>query len=352
MPRRRLDRPNYRLRQRGATWYIDWTDPESGRTRSISTGQSECQAAEKWRDQWVAGREQPLPPAQPTIAEILDAYVTARLPHVESKETLRLCAQTIKKLVGNLEPRMLGRYTYLNARLAANTTSAGTIRREVTVLRAALSWSSREKWIESAPYCEMPPKPPPRDRWLTRDEVRRLIAAAASPHVRLFIVLAYHTAARTGAILDLTWDRVDFERRIIQYAKPGRRETKKRRAVTPINAPALAELQSAYQLRVTNHVIEYHGQPVASIKTGFRRACKDAGITGCSPHILRHTAASHMIMARVPTAEVARLLGDTELMVEKVYGKHHPDFLRDAVNALAGETATLSQKSPTSSTKT
>ena len=86
----------------------------------------------------------------------------------------------------------------------------------------------REKWIAAAPYVEMPPKPPPRERWLTREEVQRLIHSAKSLHIRLFIVLAYYTTARTGAILDLTWDRVDLERRLIYYAKPGRRETKKR----------------------------------------------------------------------------------------------------------------------------
>jgi integrase len=32
-----------------------------------------------------------------------------------------------------------------------------------------------------------------------------------TPHVRLYIVLVYHTAARHGAILDLTWDRADFD---------------------------------------------------------------------------------------------------------------------------------------------
>jgi hypothetical protein len=39
-------------------------------------------------------------------------------------------------------------------------------------------------------------------------------------------------------------------------------------------------------------------------------------------------------MDGVPLREVARLLGNSEAMVEKVYGKHTPDCLRRAVNAL------------------
>ncbi|MGH7061608.1 MAG: site-specific integrase, partial [Stellaceae bacterium] len=155
--------------------------------------------------------------------------------------------------------------------------------------------------------------------------------------VRLFIVLAFHTAARMGAILDLTWDRVDLARRRIAYSRPGRAASKKRRADVPINAPALAELQAARAVAVSDHVIEFRGKPVASIKTGFARACARAGIEDCSPHVLRHSSATHMVMARVPLAEVARMLGDTEAMIERVYGKHNPGYLRRAADALAGD---------------
>jgi hypothetical protein len=48
----------------------------------------------------LVGRDedQPLPPPQPTIAEILDAYVAARLPVVENKSTMLYIARTLKRL--------------------------------------------------------------------------------------------------------------------------------------------------------------------------------------------------------------------------------------------------------------
>lgn len=343
MPRAKLARPNYRLRLRGRTWGVEWTDEISGHSRRVSTGEGDRGRAEVWRDQWIAGRDQPIPPSQATIAEIMQAYTADRLPHAQSKTTLLFSAKTITRLIGNLEPRMLAGngYTTRRVRIAGRNgfVGPGTIRREVAVLRAALGWAVREHWITEAPYVEMPPQPPPRDRWLARDDVDRLIQAARSPHVKLFVILAYHTAARAGAIFDLTWDRVDLDRRLITYDRPSRARSRKRRATVPINAPALAELQAQRMVAVTDHVIEFRGKPVASIKNGFQAACRRAGIEDCTPHTLRHTAASHMVMEGVPLAMVARTLGDSEAMVEKVYGHHSPNYLRPATDALAGETS-------------
>ncbi len=140
----------------------------------------------------------------------------------------------------------------------------------------------------------------------------------------------YVRRSKTGAILDLKWLQVDFEKRLINF---GRGWGNKRRAVVPINDDLYARLQEAKELAQSNYVIEYHGKQVVSVKSGFRRLCIGCGIVA-SPHVLRHTAATWLVMGGVPLAEVARLLGDSEKTVEKVYGKHAPDYLRRAVNAL------------------
>ena len=57
---------------------------------------------------------------------------------------------------------------------------------------------------------------------------------------------------------------------------------------------------------------------------------------GVTPHILRHTAVTWMIMAGVPMAMVARYAAMSLNMVEKRYGHHSPDWLRQAAEALAG----------------
>jgi integrase len=92
---------------------------------------------------------------------------------------------------------------------------------------------------------------------LTRAEADKLIENCRGHHVRLFVILALHTAARRGAILGLTWDRVDLDARWIDYHEPGRERTKKRRARPPINDTLHAALAEAKASAETNFVIEW-----------------------------------------------------------------------------------------------
>lgn len=210
-----------------------------------------------------------------------------------------------------------------------------TVHTEMALLRSALIWAEREKWVEKAPFIFMPDAGEPRDRWLSADEAARLREGCAGAHVRLFVDLALNTAARPGAILDLTWDRVSFDLGRIDFNPPGRARTRKGRSVVPMTPGAREALERAYEARTTPYVIEWAGEKVASVKKGFARACERAGIHGVTPHTLRHTAATWMAESGVPMRQISLYLGHSSTDVtERVYAKHSPDYLKDAADAL------------------
>ncbi len=343
MPRKRLERPNFRLRfargKRGGSWYIDWTDNSVTPSvpKSVSTRTADRAEAERQRQQLAAGYDKPAPPEQPSIGAICDGYLAERKDHVEAYATLDYACQAIKRHIGGVQPGQLSRKTYWDRR-RADGVAAGTIIREGVTLRAALKWAAREKWITKAeiPYIQLPSKGTSRERWLTRGEAENLVAAALTPHMRLFFLMAIHTAARRGAILDLTWDRVDMERRRIHFKRPGRAETKKQRTTVPINDALIGVLQESFVVRTSDYVIEYHGGPIASVKTAFRDAVARAGIEYCTPHDLRRTAATWMAEANIEIRGIAKFLGDTEETVRKHYEKFRPDYLSEEARALAG----------------
>ncbi|MNT79660.1 site-specific tyrosine recombinase XerC [compost metagenome] len=82
-------------------------------------------------------------------------------------------------------------------------------------------------------------------------------------------------------------------------------------------------------------MIEWGGRQVLSIKKGFRAAVDWAGLEDVTPHILRHTAASWMAMARVDMLDISKYLGHSDMSVTmRRYAKVHPDFLKEASEAL------------------
>jgi integrase len=203
------------------------------------------------------------------------------------------------------------------------------------MLRAALAWARRARWISGdLPYLELPTQPRPRERFLNRDEADRLLACAAMHHVKVFLALCLYTAGRSGAIRELTWDRVDLTTGLIDL---GQAVGGKGRAVVPIADRLRPILEDARTAATCPYVVEYDGAPVASLKTGTRAAARRAGLAGVTPHVLRHTAATWMVEAGIPIEQVAQMLGHRDPRVTwRIYAKHAPDYLREAVNALNG----------------
>ncbi len=346
MARPKLDAPNYRLVQRGNRFYVRWW--QDGAWQRVSTGETDKRRATIWLAQFVAGRGTPEPPEQPTVSLILDGYLADRKPVVRAYETLEVAAKALRRHLGDLQPAHLtkertrfyarqrrseGHMVGPAAARRKKPTSDGTVIRELVTLRAALQWAVAERWITDLPKIETPRQPAPRDRWLTREEADRLLAAARVPHVRTFLATCLYTAARAGAVLELTWDRVDLGAGLIDLGQaPGG----KGRAVVPIGAKLRPILEEARAAATCPYVVEYAGIRVASVKTGTRAAARRAGLPGVTPHILRHTAATWMAIAGVPMVEIARLLGHADSRTtERVYAKHTPDYLRRAVAALS-----------------
>lgn len=220
-------------------------------------------------------------------------------------------------------------HAYYEARQRAGMADS-TIRTELELLRACL----RGRYGDKAAPMWIPPSSAPRDRYLTREELRELLERIETPHVRLFVILAVTTGARMSAILDAKWDQVDLERGTIHYDPAGRHRTNKRRPMVPLNARALEALKEAKRGALTDYIIEWNGERVRSVKKAIRSAAARSGVP-CSPHVFRHTAGVWMAEADVPMHKIAQYLGHTSSKVtERVYARFSPSFMRDAAEAL------------------
>lgn len=281
-------------------------------------------------------------PKGDTVKAIWDAYVKDR----EGRAVIATMAHTwkaLEKRFGHLTPRDI---TVAECRSHAEErrkpTEArpkgihdGTIHTELGHLRMVLLWAEKQGLIDKAPYIERPAKPKPSEKHLTRHQARRLIDAAALPHVRTFIVLALGTGARSRAVLDLTWDRCDFARGHIDLRNPAIRTPHKGRAIVPMNNMVRDALLQARSIALTGHVVEWAGEPVGSVKKGLAAAAKRAGLPPVSAHMLRHSAAVHMAEAGISMDEIAQFLGHSNVKVTRdVYARFSPDHLKLAASVL------------------
>lgn len=301
------------------------TFTEDGKLRRISTGTADDGLAEAFAREWWA-RYTDAPSER--VAELWPRYVSDRVKDGARADRFKTHENRLRPYFWHRLGKAINREDCRDYRtaLAKRGLAPSTIRTDLALLRACLRW----RYKDEAPNIWLPPASPPRDRWLTKEEARTIVDAAASPHIRLFLILGLATGARANAILDLTWGRVDFVHGTIDYRPPGRERTNKRRTVVPMNATARAALEEAHRAALTDHVIEYNGEPVASVKKAIRRLAERTGIP-VSPHVLRHTCAVWQAQADVPMQKISQYLGHTSLaMTASTYARYSPSFMQDA----------------------
>ncbi len=137
-----------------------------------------------------------------------------------------------------------------------------------------------------------------RIRWLTPEEAERLIDACA-PHLKPLVLFLFGTGARMSEALYLDWHEVDLERAQVQFI-----DTKNDRARGVPLHPRLVAALVALPHRGKQVFRRPDGAAYADkedgggqIKTGFRAACRRAGITDFTPHDCRHTWATWLLAA-------------------------------------------------------
>lgn len=351
-------------------WYAVWS--ENRRSKRKSLGTKDHAVAEARFAQWLLlgghkGEVSEELAAELTVDELWSVYHEKHVQRdTAAPASIEYAWKNLKPFFGAVRPSAIDQDTIddYEAKRAAGKigrpAKSSTVRKELGALRACFNWhASPERGKrrvldpKDVPAFVLPEESDPRDRWLTTAEIKRLLEAAAAmrpgePRMgrgERFLWLALETAARKQAILDLTWDRVDFEIGVIDFAVPGMKRTKKRRIVVPISAALMPQLKRMHRERISDKVMD-HGAAVWStvqsivLKAGLApkqriETGKKPKSTGISPHTFRHTAATHMARRGVPLYDIAGILGNSLAMVEKVYAKHCPGRLRAAVNSIS-----------------
>jgi integrase len=281
-------------------------------------------------------------PAQVRVPDVIAIYADDVAPrHARPDETAARLGRILDyfgdMVLADINKRTCGQYVESRGYQAA-------ARRELEDLCAAIRHHWQAGLCSALTPVVLPQRSQSRTRWLTRQEAAALLRAArkVGHHLARFILVGLYTGTRAGAIcgaaLQPTVGRgwIDLAHGVFYRRAAEARETKKRQPPVRLPPRLLAHLRRWKRLRLANvAVVEWHGRPVRKVNRAFRHACVIAGLTDVMPHTLRHTAATWLAQAGVPTWEAAGYLGMTAEIFERVYGHHSPDHQARAVGAFS-----------------
>jgi integrase len=335
------------LRQaENGVFYIHWT--EDRRSKRVSTRAKTMAAAKVFLAQWILMEQAAKTGSPMTTAELWEVYYREHAARrTIDPRRLDFVWKNIGPAFGHLRPCEVTQEIvddYERDRKAGRIgrpSQSSSVWRELVGLKAIWNFAAKRKprLLDPAeiPTFALPDPPAPRQRWLSVEEIERLFATAEKTRtgdcisrLELFLWLALETGARRRVIETLTWSQVDFETGVIHYGAAAARRSKKRSVPVPISDGLRPVLERAFREKTNDFVL---GSDLGVYQI-VRTCAKNAGVPKVTPHVLRHTAATHMARAGVPIWKIAGVLGNSVEMVARVYAKHSPDTLKEAVNAI------------------
>jgi integrase len=265
---------------------------------------------------------------------VLLAYTKEHLPHTRGA---RNASYSINKLAAFWGTRYVTEVTAPRCREYWATTTPSAARRDLQSLRAAIGYWHREYGpLPSIPVVVMPSAEQPRERWLTRQEAAALLRAArrhCSPYLARMIIIGLRTGSRMRTILRTEWSWIDLEHGRMLRRSPGTGESKKRTPPVRIGRKLLGHLRRWKKLDGPHcrYVCHCDGKLVEHPYTSWRKAVKRAGLgRGVTPHVLRHTRATWGMQQKIDPWQLAGHLGMSLQTLLRVYGKHSPDYQKEA----------------------
>lgn len=280
---------------------------------------AEAEARAWWKSQTGFGR---------TVGGIVESYIHARaLAGIASTGRQRDAWKAMQSFWAKVDPVRIDEEMAREYARRRNRAQA-TTRYELSMLSVALRWAAENDLIAKAPRIWKPEAPERRQRHLTQKEFATWYKAVKAEHARLYVELALATMARPTAILELTWQQVDWDHATINLNPPGRKQTRKRRPIVPLDDQTVALLSKAYDGAQSDHIIERGAKKVRSIKKAFQAASQRSGIH-VTPYMLRHTGAVWAAERGTPMTELAQFMGhDDDRTTQKHYARFSPTYLR------------------------
>lgn len=262
------------------------------------------------------------------------AVVSAGIdPLATHEEAAALTARHIRRWLGQLS----------DPKRPEGALSKRSLARKLSAVRHYYRYARRQGWVTKNPVqaIELPKAEKRLPAFAREADMQRVLdptrftADVAGQRARLVLELLYGCGLRRAELIGLTWEAIDVPARQLRVLGKGRKER-----LVPFG-PTLADTIDAYravclqaELPVTGWFIRTDkGEPAYPqfIYQLVHRALGGIpGLSKASPHVLRHTFATHLVDRGADLNAVKELLGHASLASTQVYVHTSAQRLKDA----------------------
>jgi integrase len=303
----------------------------------------------------------PEQPSRLTVAAFIDRFLAEySRPRLKDPTKYAVFArsklQPLRRLLGK-QPVDLDRQAMLRLRATLSAKyAANTVRTNMAQVSTLYSWGQRQGLCKSNPVkgLDMPARENAID-YLSAEEVATLIRLVADRAAngcvdrrldQLRVLFALHTGLRKGELCGLRWRDLDLKSGRLTIARSYRTTPKSGKprhlrlpdALVPLlhawqpSCPATPDglvmpvrLQHRKGWGIPNDSSSTMGLPTLLAKIGCRPSSRPW-------HLLRHTFASHFMMAGGSLLTLSKILGHADIKITMVYAHLAPDFIGQEMN--------------------
>jgi len=336
-------------RKKGNRWEFSYIDPTGKRRWRTCRTKKEAKAAQHHLNaeaEAIRAGVRSLPPEPHTFDELASYWLEKKAPRKRSeKDDRSIIHRHLRPYFGEIQLPMIGA-ELIDQFIIDKDGEVGdkTLHNILTLLHTMLRQGVRLKWLASVPPIDKP-KLQERDYcWLqSGEEITKLLieAQSAPPGVMVLYTTALYTGMRAGELLGLRWEDISFNRRLITVKRSYDNPYTKNRGLrhVPILTPLMRVLKEWRLQRpgpwlFPTRTGTVRGPSDRWTKQIFKRCRDRAGVRKIRFHDLRHTFASHWVMASGDIFRLKKVLGHRDIRSTMRYAHLAPDAFADDFDRL------------------
>jgi integrase/recombinase XerC len=212
-----------------------------------------------------------------------------------------------------------------------------SVARKLSAVKSWMVFLRQEQVLSDDPACRVQsPKLPVRlPRALSMQDVQNLLEngpkGKSSVRDRAALELLYGSGLRVAELVSLDWEDLDLQERWVRVTGKGDKER-----IVPVGRYALAAF-GAWALECSSRKGPlFPGgcgkrMTVRTVTRIVDRAAKRCGLSGVTPHVLRHSFATHLLEGGANLRVLQELLGHESLLTTQRYLKISADHLQRMV---------------------